>query len=219
MFMRTAGGNALFLILIAVALFAALSYAVTQSGRGGGSTQRENDMLLAAQLAQMSAGLSQNLMRFNLTGVAYSRMKFHTGTNGACGAAYQLCHSGADCPFAPEGGGITLPKPPAGAFVASDNGVALPNQPATLWTTNMWIDCNEDQIDWGIGTSAPERVFYFLNVRQDLCRAYNRSLGMTGIPGADTGVSTTGNETSHCYLQDTGVNAGKYEIFTILYAE
>jgi hypothetical protein len=66
-------GNALFLILIAVVLFAALAYAITQSNRGGGSDiNTEKFALEYARLQQYASLAASELMRLELSGCALS---------------------------------------------------------------------------------------------------------------------------------------------------
>ena len=60
-------GNVLFIILIAVALFGALSYAVTSSSRGGGKGGNEEQaQLLASELLNYAAALKGAYTRLNL---------------------------------------------------------------------------------------------------------------------------------------------------------
>lgn len=64
--MKHENGNALFLILIAVALFAALSYALTSSSRGGGNVKKENAEITAAAIGEYISSLRQGIQRLKL---------------------------------------------------------------------------------------------------------------------------------------------------------
>lgn len=68
-FSKNDPGNVLFLILIAVVLFAALSYAVTSSTRGGGSANRERQEIAAAQIVQFATGLKQAVQRARILNI------------------------------------------------------------------------------------------------------------------------------------------------------
>ena len=65
----TQRGNVLFLILIAVVLFAALSYAVTSSSRSGdGNSNAENSALQASQLDSYIASIRTAIQRMIIVG-------------------------------------------------------------------------------------------------------------------------------------------------------
>ncbi len=75
---QSESGNVLFLILIAVALFAALSYVVSQSTRsGGGSTEREKSVLSSAQMTQYPTSLRTAVVRMVLAGTPVGNIVFN----------------------------------------------------------------------------------------------------------------------------------------------
>ena len=67
MYRANNSGNVLFLILIAVALFAALSYAVTNSGRTGGgqALSRDQAKIKASELLQYASYIQQTMTRLS----------------------------------------------------------------------------------------------------------------------------------------------------------
>jgi hypothetical protein len=126
-------GNALFLILIAVALFAALSYAINQSGRGGGDVSRETVQTVAAQIVDTGAGLRQAATRMLIAGTSVYSIVF---TSPSTGLTTQI--------FDAKGGGATNGKPPPAAGTT------------TAWSYRPAQDATTGTFVCGVGTAAPE---------------------------------------------------------------
>lgn len=191
-------GNALFLILIAVALFAALSYAVTQSGRGGGNISNETAQIAGATAAQKVGLFRQGLMRMNVTGLAYNQIRLTTDANEnntAAAPSYPqtLCSTGTDCLWSSDGGGIdpsTLDLPvEAFAAITSTN---------VTGHRQMFIVSGNIIGNFGYGdTAVADRLIFISNVKKETCAAFNKGLGVTG--NADMSVVNAAGQVAWCY--------------------
>lgn len=171
-------GNVLFLILIAVALFAALSYVVTQSTRsGGGSTEREKNILSSAQMTQYPTALRTSIIRMVLAGVAIENVKFD-----APGSAGFSVPSTSQLVFHPQGGGATFQQAPSELSSTGNNQLT--------WTYNAQIAIPGIGID---GAGGNDVIAFLPGVSSGVCRQVNEELGInvTGASPACTLVTGT----------------------------
>lgn len=107
-------GNVLFLILIAVVLFAALTFAVTMSSRSGDNAGDDKVQLAASQITQSGVDLEAAFMRLRISrNIDPSNISFETDrltayANPGCPAGQKECRV-----FSPEGGQISynIPNP------------------------------------------------------------------------------------------------------------
>ncbi len=165
-------GNALFLILIAVALFAALSYAVTQSGRGGGNTDREETRLAIAEMMQYTATIQNAIQKLKLVnGCQDDQFSFdHSGWSisyfNHFSPVDESCHI-----FEPEGGGVTFQDVPD---VINDLNVEYGVVSSTrIFNVGSNSTTNFEGID----------LIMFAHVPRDMCMAINDIEGITNPSG------------------------------------
>ena len=197
-------GNALFLILISVALFAALSYAVTQSGRSGGSADKEKTIIHASEIVEYAASLQYSVMRMSLLGTVDTNFSFANSF---------------------DSGYEHTPPQPSENQVFSTNGGSVPYMvPKTEWletsnsaetTYQKWYFppnvCIMDipEIDsapfcYQDTTGSSEDIVVFLTyLKKDICIEINNKLGVVN-PGGNPPIDV-GSSLGWAYEKFTGV--------------
>lgn len=158
-------GNVLFLILIAAALFAALSYVVVQSSRsGGGDAAREKYALDASEIQGYVTALQTAVGRLLINGCNLDNLNFDNEADGGLHTNPNAPTNNSCDVFHPAGGGVPL-KTPMGKW-ASD--------PVFYYSGSSAVT--------GIGTTCatPEcsdLVLVMRGVHQGLCLALNKGTG------------------------------------------
>lgn len=182
-------GNVLFLILIAVALFAALSYAVTQSSRsGGGDAGSEANLVDSAQITQYPSGVRTSMIRQIVSkNVSAADLAFNSPSDFAACTGAVLDR----CVFHPSGGGATYVRAPAAVV--------------TTALEQEWVFNGENEIqDLGttVGTDNPsassaEIVAFLPNVKSAVCRKINEKLAInSGNIPTETNLNVTTQKTN-----------------------
>lgn len=159
-------GNVLFLILIAVALFAALSYAVTSSTRSSGSgAGSETNLISSAQIAQYPASVNTSIMRMIIASTLASELRFNRPSE------FSTLDSTSIGVFHPQGGGATYIPAPDEIMVSGNPG---------QWVFNAELEVPNISLS---GVGGNDIIAYLVGIKQSICSRINEEYGMgTTIP-------------------------------------
>ncbi|MFN3826275.1 MAG: hypothetical protein ACK4NR_01470 [Micavibrio sp.] len=177
---QTQQGNILFLILIAVALFAALSYAATQGLRTSGkSPQEDNKRIRGIEIIQYATFVSESIIRMKFRGITDESFCFDSPQWGHTDYDFSACSTETNKVFstAKDAGNVIWLKPPDGANAGEAWYITGSSCLPGLGTSQA-DDCNGD------GDPSSEDLIMFLpNIGRDLCIEINNQLSITNPGG------------------------------------
>ena len=185
-------GNALWFILIGVALLGALTMILS---RGGSSVDQSGDFeqrqVKVSQMLRYAKSLEAGIQQMRLRGVSENDVSFWhdsdgNGTEDASDDYFNANCTVTDCKlFDVGGGGLTYTPPPSGVSDASD-----------------WIFSGDNDIDT-VGTTSPDLVMFLPQVKASVCAHINRVLS-TSYGGTESNVDFT--EFTGAYTATQAVN-------------
>ena len=160
-------GNVLFYIMIAVALLAALSYAVSQNFRGGaGNINSERAELNASEIIEYGSILSQSVSQIRLRGYKNTEISFEN--NVVAGYANANC-TYVECEiFHVSGGGVDYMTPKS-VWLDSANS-------ASLRYGEIYFHGNSSAVE--VGLSEDDLIMFVPYIKKSLCIEINRRLGI-----------------------------------------
>lgn len=158
---RAENGSAFFIILVAVVLFSALTYALSRGGDSTRNLSEERIQLLATELIDTGGRIHEIVARLALHGVTDTELSFeYNGQLSNAGCGEDRCKI-----FAYDGGGGEWEAPPIG----SNNGEG-------------WVYSGDHAV-LGIGTDAADLIMVLPDLPLNLCQRVNV---MSGIGSSTT---------------------------------
>lgn len=162
-------GNVLFYILLAVALLAALSFAVTQSNRGPtDAAGSERAKLLASEIGEMANNIATAVGQVRLRGYTPEQISFEN--NLITGYVNNNCPDTGCEIYNLSGGGLTMQDVPD---EAKETSISI------TFDGNMAIDGAGETCS---SASCADLIVVFRGLKESVCEALNKQ---AGVPGSD----------------------------------
>lgn len=194
--MKNQNGNVLFYILIAVALIAALSYAVSQSSRGGGDAISDQKIeLFSGGLLDYGNVLSKAVAQLRLRGCQIGEISFANDVDAAYanGAAPA---DGSCSVFHPNGGGVNVQPIEDEAFLSGNPGYIYN---ASMQIQDLGSTCGNN--------TCTDLLFLARDVKLSICLQINDIMGIDnpgGIPPIETALDYTAFTGTYTSAQTIG---------------
>ena len=164
---RSQSGNVLIYILVAVALLAALSYAIAVSGRGSIATlTAEKAGILATEIIEYGNVVFNATAQIRLRGYDADEISYEN--NIVAGYANANCTEDECKIYDVNGGGVQYIEPKAGWLDSAHS--------AQLRYGELYFHASASAVE--VGTTADDLIMFIPYIKKELCVAINKKLGI-----------------------------------------